>query len=141
MKRFYGVILMLVMFIGAIGSPGIDNLVKETVITVPQTITNNPDVDVMDFISDWVGDNFSSECGPDALLPNTLGIYTVKRNGGLCLLDGEIPFLLLFEFKDNKIKLSAFDKDNQVTLAENKLAQVILARFTKDFNQWSDRVQ
>ena len=153
MKRFFGLFLMLLMFVGvSTATPSLDNLGEQTVLTVPQstivieqavlTVPQNAEFEVLDYISDWVGDNFSSENVENALLPNTMDIFTIKRKGGVCSLKGiDIPFDLLLVYKDNDINIKVFEKDKPLSIADKQLAHTVIVAFERDLDLWLNRMR
>ena len=144
MKRFFGLILMVFMFVGVtIATPTTANgqvVIDQTEFVFPQVTTI--DVSVLEFTSDWLGDNFSSESIPNALMPNTLDYVKVDNKKGLLYLYGDLPFDIRFEFNETEhtLNLILYDKNKPITSADIKKANAVINKFTLDFTKWLDKM-
>jgi len=145
MKKVFGLIMMLFMFVGiTIATPTAtangQMVIDQTEFVLPQTVATS--IDVLDVINDWVGDNFSSEGVPDALMPNTLDYSTIDNERGLLWLYGDIPFDIVFEFKptENTLNIILYNKDKPITTADKQKASAVIDKFTTDFTEWLDKM-
>ena len=135
MKRFFGMILMLLMFVGV--SQATDTADK----VVTQTeFTAHTDMDVSTFVSEWVSDNFSSEVGKDALFPNALEVIILNRPAGEILVTTNIPIDLIFTYNDANIVLTVIEKSEVLTDFSNSVSSKnINTKFAKDLKTWLNK--
>jgi len=138
MKRFFSLFLMLLMFVGvSVASDTSDKVSTQTEFSYQ----SSAELDVVDFISDWLSDNFSSETDIGAILPNSMDIIIVNRPAKTILINGSIPIDLVFECKANKVILTQKVKSEVLTdFSTQELSEVIITKFTKDFKVWLNKM-
>lgn len=143
MKRFFGLLLMVIMFVGistATPSTSTKMVIDQTHFVIPQATLSSGTV--LTAIDQWVGDNFSSEVGSDALMPSTMEYSTVNYDTGTLWLYGKLPFDIEFTLNetDNTLSLVLYDKQKPITSADKQKASAVISKFTTDFKSMLDKM-